>query len=74
MQKLLTQETVSDDCSVDNYCRCFFFLDNIIPLYLFNQCLFGDFPINKTLLVTVLSFIDKVHYDVFQRVIAAIVG
>jgi len=33
------------------------FLDNIIPLCLFNQCLFGDFPINTTLLMTVYSLI-----------------
>jgi hypothetical protein len=31
--------------------------------------MFGDFPINTTLLMTVHSFIDKVQYDVFQRVI-----
>jgi hypothetical protein len=41
------------------------FVDNIIPLNLFNQCLFSGFPINTTLLITVYSFTDKVRYDVF---------
>jgi hypothetical protein len=49
-------------------------LDNITPLYLFNQSLFGDFPINTTLLMTVYSFIHEDLQDVFQPVIAAIIG
>jgi len=49
-------------------------LGNIIPFCLFIQCSFGDFPINTSLVTTVYSFIDKVRYDMFQPVIAAIIG
>jgi hypothetical protein len=47
-------------------------MSNIIPLQIFNQCLFTDFPINTTLLINAYSFNHQVHYDMFRPVILAL--
>lgn len=55
--------TVNDDIFV-----------NINPFYLFSQCFFIDFPINKALIMTIYSFIHHLHCDMFRPLITVFTG